>query len=615
MKSICGVLMWMLMSGAQALEVKRVDPPFWWVGMHEPVVQLMLYGRDLGAATARSLSPQIEVLRSISVENPNYLFVDLKLARDAAPGVVRIELISSGAVAEVSYDLRTRIPDSASRIGFSGRDVILNLVPDRFANGDPANDRVDDYRDKLDRSDIHHARHGGDLQGIIDHLDDISAMGYTTIWPTPLTESNQPENSYHGYAATDTYRIDPRYGSNALYCEFVERASRKGIGVIQDIVLNHVGSNHWWVRDPPTHDWFTNGGKFTPTSHARTTAADPYATQADRDSFTQGWFVENMPDMNQRNPLLANYQIQNSIWWVEFAGLSGLRVDTYGYSDHAFLAEWSRRLMAEYPNFNIVGEEWSSNPVVVSYWQRGKKNANGYVSHLPSLMDFPLREAMLRALVEPESLHTGLQVLYDAMVNDTLYPEPQNMVLFEGNHDVPRLFSALREDLGLYKLALVYVLTAPRIPQMYYGTDILMTSPTHRDDGAFRRDYPGGWAGDSIDAFSGSGLSSQQTEAKNFLKKLLNWRRKSVAVHVGGFVHFLPRDGAYVYFRNGQNPIQRFMVILNKSESSLRLAKDRFKEMLSGYRSAVDVLSGATMDLTGPFILVEARTPMILELH
>jgi neopullulanase len=480
-------------------------------------------------------------------------------------------------------------------------------MPDRFANGDPRNDRVAGYAEGANRNDPN-ARHGGDLRGMLDHLDYIAGMGYTMIWPTPLIESAQPAYSYHGYAPTDLYRIDPRYGSNAQYRDFVARARTKGVGVIQDVVPNHIGDGHPWMKDPPTSDWINHGGKFVPTHHARTAIGDPYAAQVDRDDFTQGWFVPTMPDLNQRQPLLATYLTQNAIWWIEYAGLSGLRVDTYGYSDTAFLAEWTRRIRAEYPNFSMVGEEWSANPGVVARWQ------NGWVDGkpgMPNMMDFPLNETLRIALSEPESGYVGLRRLYEAMFNDRLYVAPSALVAFEGNHDVPRLYSVLDENIDAYKAALVFLATVPRIPQFYYGTEVLMTSPKERDDAAARRDFPGGWAGDRVNAFTGAGLSPRQAEAQIWLRTLLNWRKTATAVQNGKFLHFVPRDGVYVYFRDDGK--QRLMIVLSRNDTPIELPLDRFAEGLKGATAARNALTGTPVAF-GTTMTVPAHAALVLDL-
>ncbi len=595
---------------AQSRIVDRIEPPNWWVGMKSDRVQLMVHGPRISDSTPEVDHPGVRIDAIKRTANANYLFIDLRIAPDAKPGSLKLTFTHGDAVYKVPYELRAREKGSAERVGFNTSDAILNLMPDRFANGKPDNDDLAGFEDKVNRADTDSGRHGGDLQGIIDHLDYIAAMGYTAIWPTPLTESNQPRYSYHGYAVTDTYRIDPRYGSNDDYKRMVTLAREKGIGVIQDVVLNHIGSGHWWMKDMPAPDWLSFDGRFVPTYHARTAVSDPYAATIDRSNFTAGWFEQNMPDMNQRNPLLATYQIQNTLWWIEFAGLAGIRADTYGYSDAAFVTEWSRRIMEEYPRLNIVGEEWSYNPVVISYWLRGRTQTDGYVSHLPSVMDFPLHEVLRKSLVEPDSLHSGLANLYEALVNDRLYPDPANLVLFEGNHDVARLFSILNEDIALYKMALTYVLTMRRIPQLYYGTEILMTSPKQRDDGAFRLDFPGGWPGDRVSAFTGQGLTAAQKDAQAFLRKLLNWRKTQAVIHHGQLKHFAPQDGTYVYFRyDAKNKV---MVVLNKNSKDQTLQTARFKEVLGAATSALDVISGRRFELREK-LTVPARSVLVLQ--
>ena len=584
-------------------------PPNWWVGMHDARLQLMVQGAGIGASEATlDENPRAKIVKITRVDSPNYLFIDLQVNEDATPGELVLRLARSGAEHVIRYPLLARAPGSAKRRGFDNRDVILNLMPDRFANGDPRNDRVAGYAEAADRNNPG-GRHGGDLRGMRDHLDYIAGMGYTMIWPTPLIENAQTEYSYHGYAATDLYRIDPRYGSNADYREFVVAANGKGIGVIQDVVPNHIGDGHVWMKDPPTTDWLTYGGRYDPTRHGRTAVVDPYAARSDRDDFTQGWFAPTMPDLNQQQPLLATYLTQNTIWWIEYAGLSGLRVDTFGYSDNTFLAEWTRRIRAEYPGFSMVGEEWSANASVVARWQ------NGWVEGkpgMPNMMDFPLSETLRTALAEPENDYAGgLRRLYEAMVNDRLYTAPTALVAFEGNHDMPRLYSVLGENLHSYKIALTYLATMPRIPQLYYGTEILMTSPTTRDDAASRRDFPGGWPGDRINAFTGAGLTPLQTEAQTWLRSLLNWRKTATAVHQGRFLHYLPRDGVYVYFRD--DGAQRLMIVLSRNNAPVELQLDRFAEGLKGATAARNALTGAyvALEKTMP---VPAHAALVLEL-
>ena len=591
--------------------MEHVEPGFWWTGMKSDKLQVLLHGKQIATYKPRIDYPGVQVKAVHKLSNPNYLFLDLQISPATRAGKFDIHMRQGDQQFAIPYELRAREKSSAQRRGFGPSDAILNLMPDRYANGDTSNDSLPGFADKLDRNDASAGRHGGDLKGICDHLDYIAGMGYTMLWPTPVVENNQQTYSYHGYAVTDYYKVDARLGSNEEYLQMVAEAKKQGIGVIQDIVLNHIGDGHWWMKDLPGKDWLSYDSEFVPTYHARTTVSDPYASAIDKKNYTQGWFEVHMPDMNQNNPLVANYQIQNTIWWIEYAGLAGIRADTYGYSDPVFLSEWSRRVMQEYPHLTLVGEEWSDNPNLVAHWLRGHKNANGYVSHMPSMMDYPLHDTLRKALVAPENLHSGFATLYEALINDQLYPQPSSMVLFEGNHDVSRLYSALDEDLDLFKMAITYVATMPRTPQFYYGTEILMTSTKHRDDGAFRKDFPGGWTGDAVNAFTGTGLTARQLEAQAFIKKLLNWRKTQSAIHSGKLMHFAPQDGIYVYFRYDQK--RKFMVVINKNTTETELATARFAEILSANAKAKDVFSGQAFELAQK-LKVPARGVLLLEI-
>lgn len=599
---------------AQAPAIDHVDPPFWWAGMHDQRLQLMIHGPAIADLEPALDYPSVRIAQVTRVANRNYLFIDLVVDGKAAPGSLRIDFRGKGDAASRStshtYRLLAREHGSAQRKGFDTKDAIYQIMPDRFANGDPSNDSVAGMADKLDRK-LGHGRHGGDIQGIIDHLDYIAGMGFTQLWPTPLVENDMPAASYHGYAATDHYRIDPRYGSNENYLRLSREAKKHGIGLIQDVVLSHIGKNHWWMKDLPTPDWINHAGKFVATQHHRTAVQDPYASKEDAGNFTTGWFSPGMPDMNQTNPLVANYLIQNNIWWIEYAGLSGLRIDTFGYSDGAFLTEYTKRLMAEYPQLNMVGEEWSKLPAVVSHWQRGKVNFDGYVSHMPSMMDFPLTEAMRTALADKDGKNIFSDV-YETLSLDHLYPDPSRLVLFEANHDMARIYSVVGEDYDRYKMDIAFVMTMPRIPHFYTGDEILMTSATkERDDNSYRRDFPGGWAGDRINAFTGAGLTPRQREAQDFVKKLVNWRKNSPVIHHGKLMHYGPENNTYVYFRYDDS--RKVMVALNANDKETVLDAGRFHEMLSGVASGRDVLTGKTYSLKDE-IRLPARSTLILEL-
>ncbi|MBA5686599.1 glycoside hydrolase family 13 protein [Rugamonas apoptosis] len=595
--------------------IDHLEPPSWWTGMRSPQLELMVHGPRIAELEPALHYPGVRIAQVTRTSNDNYMFIQLNITPGTLPGKLTLQFRQHGkTVLSHPYTLQARAAGSAERIGFGGADAIYEVMPDRYANGDPANDNTPGMTERANRQDGS-GRHGGDLAGMAAHLDYVAAMGYTMLWPTPLLEANMQQGSYHGYASTNHYRIDPRYGSNEQYRDFVAQARTRGIGVIQDVVLNHIGDRHWWMRDLPSEDWITHQGKFVPTQHHRVAVQDPYGSQADRRDFTQGWFVDTMPDLNQANPHLATYLMQNSIWWIEYAGLAGLRVDTYSYSDSAFLSAWSARIMGEYPKLNLVGEEWSPHIPIVARWQEGKRNFDGYASHMPGMMDFPLNDTLRRALAsdDADGAQYSLTSLYETLSQDYLYADPGKMVLFEGNHDLPRIYSDLHEDDALFRMAMAYVLTAPRIPQFYAGTEVLMTSTTgRRDDASYRRDFPGGWAGDTVNAFTGAGLTPRQLAAQAFLKKLLNWRKGQPVIHHGKTMQFGPEQNTYVFFR--YDGARKVMVAFNKNHSDTTLATARFQEMLAGVHGGDDVISGQHYAL-GDTLTLPARSVLVLALR
>jgi glycosidase len=593
-------------------QIDHLEPAFWWVGMKNPKLQLMVHGENISNLKPELNYDGVSIEKVSRVANPNYLFVDLLIDESAKAGEFDI-LFKKGKKTSVSYkyELLEREEGSAERIGFTPKDVMYLITPDRFANGNPDNDNVDGMPEQADRNDKS-GRHGGDIEGIINHLDYISDMGFTSIWVNPVLENNQENFSYHGYSTTDYYKVDERFGSNEEYRNLAKEAKKLGIGLIMDMIVNHCGSEHWWMKDLPSKDWINFGGEFVRTSHKRTTVQDKYASKEDLKQFADGWFVKTMPDLNQRNDFMATYLIQNTIWWVEYADLQGIRMDTYPYPDADFMTEWTRRVMEEYPNFNIVGEEWSTNPAIVSYWQKGKVNHDGYVSYLPSLMDFPLQHAMVQALTKEETWGTGWIKLYEGLANDFLYADPGNLVIFPDNHDMERIFDQLGRDYELFKLAMAYTLTMRGIPQIYYGTEILVKSDFGGDHGMLRSDFPGGWEGDQINAFTGEGLSDQEKDAQAYMKKILNWRKDNEIIHEGKLMHYAPDFGIYSYFRFTDSG--KVMVILNKNKEAVQMETGRYHEMLNGKVSGKDVLSGKTYELNGS-IEVPAQTALILEIN
>ena len=593
-------------------QIDHVEPPFWWTGMKNPELQLMVHGKSISSTTVELDYEGIELKSIYSVENPNFLFIDLQLSADVKPGKFNIHFKNNGKTVEsYTYELKKRQPHSAERKGFKNSDVMYLIMPDRFANGDSGNDYVEGFKEKPNRKEPY-GRHGGDIQGIIEHLDYISDMGFTAIWLNPVLENDQPEWSYHGYATTDFYKVDGRFGSNEDYRKLGRIAEEKGIKLVMDMIFNHCGSEHWWMKDIPTSDWINFYPDYVRTNHRRTINQDPHASDIDSKMMTDGWFVPTMPDLNQRNPFLATYLIQNSIWWIEYVGLAGIRMDTYPYPDKYMMAEWNKRVLEEYPDFNIVGEEWSLNPAIVSYWQKGQINRDGYEPNLPSLMDFPLQSALQRGLTEKESWDNGLIRLYEVLANDFLYPDPDNLVIFPDNHDMSRFYMQVGMDVNLFKLGITYILTTRGIPQFFYGTEILMTHKESNSHGHIRKDFPGGWEGDDINAFTGKGLSKKEIEVQNFFKKLLNWRKGNPVIHTGKLTHFAPENGVYVFFRYKNN--KKVMIVLNKNKENFHLKLDRFNEILDENPKGKDVLSERVYDLSKKIVL-PALTPLILELE
>lgn len=610
----CGLAFLLSLStnlSAASYKLQQIEPLNWWVGMSHSELQIMVHGEGISA-----LEPELDYkgVKLIGVErtaNPNYLFLNLVIDASTKPGKIPVRLKQGKyTLAKFDYSLEARRKDSAMRSSFTSKDAIYLITPDRFANGTAKNDSVPALLEKANRANSN-GRHGGDIQGMLQHLDYVADLGFTMLWPTPLTENNQPEYSYHGYSLTDYYHIDSRFGSNEDFKNFVAAASKKGLGVIQDIVLNHIGSGHWWMKDLPAPDWLNFQTGFVPTNHLHTTAMDIHAASTDHKLFTDGWFVESMPDLNQRNSLLAKYLMQNSVWWIEYANLSGVREDTYSYSDANFLAAWGKYILEEYPHFNMVGEEMNSNPQILSYWQQGNHNRDGYESSLPSLMDFPVVFLMPSVLNAEESRSQGFVKLYEMLANDFVYADPMKLVVFPDNHDTSRIYSLLYENLNLLKTSMIFTATTRGIPQFYYGSEVLAKSPIEREDGLVRSDMPGGWAGDYINAFTGKGLSADQADAQRTLKTLLRWRKTNAAVQTGKLVHFVPEAGTYVYFR--YTDTQKVMVVLNKNKQDTDLDLKRFGELLNGEGVGKNILTGESIDLSRPLKL-KAMTSVVIDI-
>ncbi|PWD99282.1 glycoside hydrolase family 13 protein [Marinilabilia rubra] len=594
-------------------EIKpRLEPPSWWIGFKNPVVQVMAYSEDIGLLRPEINHTGVTIEKSTAVENPNYLFIDIRIAGDAKPGEVEINFVDGEVVKRtMALELQERSKGSAMREGFNTTDAIYLLMPDRFANGNPDNDNVDGMAEEAD-PDAPYGRHGGDLKGISDHLDYIADMGFTAIWLNPVLENNQPEGSYHGYATTDYYQVDPRFGSNEDYKELIQKANEKGLKVIKDMIFNHCGSKHWWMEDLPTEDWI-NYDSFVQSNYRLSSISDPHASKADLKLATEGWFARAMPDLNLENDLMLNYLIQNSIWWIEYAGLQGIRQDTYPYPDKYGMAEWNKRINQEYPNFNIVGECWIGEASKLSYWQKDANNSDGFNSHLKSIMDFPLMDAMHKAFNENGGgWSDGLMRLYDVLANDFIYADVQNIVIFPENHDVSRIYNILNKDLNSLKMVTAFTGTIRGIPQWYYGTELLMDGNGYEGHSHIRHDFPGGWAGDETNAFTRDGRTEEQNEIYDYLKKILEYRKTSKPIHYGKTLHFVPQNNVYVYFRYLED--EAVMVMLNNSNDESRtIDGKRFVEILEKYHSGKDVMTGENISSFESFE-IPAKSARIIEL-
>ncbi|MCA1744780.1 MAG: glycoside hydrolase family 13 protein [Bacteroidales bacterium] len=569
--------------------INRIDPPFWWAGMHNPHLQVMIHGDSIAQFQVDVNYRGVTLVSTEQTQNANYLFLNLRISDEAKPGTLVINFLKNGKYTfSEDFELFERVRGSSERKSFTTADVIYEIMPDRFANGDDGNDSVEGMPDKANRNEPY-SRHGGDIQGIIDHLDYISDMGFTALWLTPVHENNMPQSSYHGYAITDYYKIDPRLGSNELYKLLSQKCKEKGMKLIMDVITNHAGTNYFWKNDLPSNDWFNNYPNYSITNFRGSIYSDPYRASSDLNKLTDGWFDHTMSDMNHKNPFVANYLIQQTIWWIEFAGLDGLRSDTLMYNDRDFISQWAKAVLDEYPNMNIVGEISLSKPAQTAYWQKDSKANSDFNSYLPTVMDFPLFYAVGKAFGKPEGENSGMTGLYDLLNEDFLYTDVNNLMLIVDNHDVSRIFDIVGKDLAYFKMAIAFISTTRGIPQFYYGSELAFSGDKQKGDADLRKDFPGGWKDDTVNGFLGIGLSPLQLEAQKFVRKLLNWRKTSEAVIHGKLIHFAPEDGIYVFFRYSDN--ERIMVLLNNNIEPRKIDTSRFREMLDGYTTAINVMT------------------------
>lgn len=595
---------------ARAMEIKKVAPSFWWAGMKNPELQILLYGEDLALSDVSVSGEGIYLKETVRQDNPNYLLLYLDLS-EAKAQTFQILLKYGKKKLQIPYELKSRVRRGEDVKGFTSEDVLYLIMPDRFANGNPENDVVDGMREKkIDRADAF-ARHGGDIQGISNHLDYIADLGVTAIWLNPTQENDMESGSYHGYAITDYYQIDRRFGSNEDFCALVEKAHERNLKVVMDMIFNHCGSENYLFRDKPSDDWFNYRSNYVQTSFKTASVMDIHASAYEKKIATDGWFTSVMPDFNQRNRHVARYLIQSSIWWIEYAGINGIRQDTHPYADFDFMSQWCKEVLDEYPYFNIVGETWLNSNVLVSYWQKDSKLAAPLNSNLPTVMDFPLQALMNQAFDEETGeWGGGLYKLYDYQTQDLVYVNPMNLLTFLDNHDTSRFAQTdeMAKNLKRYKQAMVFLLTTRGIPQIYYGTEILMTGDKGKGDGDLRKDFPGGWQGDVRNCFVENGRTEQENEAFEFTRQLLNWRKGNQVIGKGSLKHYSIQNGVYVYQRefNGKSVV----VIMNGTDDSKELDLTPYQEILPR-ENAFDVLTGKNVDLSKKLRL-DGRENLIL---
>lgn len=570
-----------LFGAKKAPMIENVEPPYWWAGMKEPVLQVMVTGPGIADAEVRADYPGVTLQDAVRLDSPNYKLLYFDVTPQAKPGIIDIDFNLKGRKYTLKYELKQRTQKGEDYKGFDASDVLYLLMPDRFAQGDmDAAKAMEglDYPIAADRAD-HNGRHGGNIRGIIDNLDYVDSLGVTAIWSCPVLENDMPGGSYHGYATTDYYRIDPRFGSNEDWQELVAEANKKGIKVVMDMIFNHSGINHPWVKDMPSKDWLNHPGGTETTNFRLSTVHDPYVSDYDLDHTVNGWFVQAMPDLNQRNPHLMKYLIQNSIWWIESSKINGIRMDTYPYADMDGMASWAKAVMEEYPNFNIVGECWYGNEAGSAFWQKGNR-LNPKDTELPTVMDFKISIDGHKYFDAETDPWNGLNHLYDHLAMDFLYPDPQKVLTFLDNHDTDRFLLSQPDSLGSWKQAIAFLLTSRGIPQLYYGTELLMNGTKEGSDGYVRRDFPGGFPGDTINAFKAEGRTALQNEAWDYMSRLLHWRRgvANEVIAKGSLKHFMPQNGVYAYQRKlGDKEVT---VLMNGTSKPLTVTMERTLEIL-----------------------------------
>ncbi len=588
MATLCALLV-------SAQKVDRVEPLSWFTDMKTPL-QLMLHGDNIAGSAVSVEGEGLVLKRTITTDNPNYLFLDMDVV---AAGDWKVILTKDGVSESFVYHIDTRREGSAERESFSSKDVVYLIMPDRFANGDPSNDTLEECVEPCNRKEPF-GRHGGDIQGIIDHLDYLADLGVTAIWSTPLTLDNEGFASYHGYSCSDYYHIDPRYGSNELYKELVAKAHEKGIKFIFDVVTNHCGTAHWWAGDYPSSDWVNNVENPLISNHGWMMQSDPVnRSTRDHKMMEEGWFDYSMPDMNLENPLVFNYFRQLYCWWIEWADLDGLRVDTFPYNEKWAMARWTRSILEEYPNLNIVGECWNAVPAICAYWEGDSNNRDGYSSGLPSVMDFPLQEKISQGLShQPDGWMWGGHGVYTTLVQDFLYGDPNTLLTFLDNHDIERFADTIDGDLAKYKIGMAIIATTRGVPQLLYGTEIMMRSSDMRmGHGGARKDFEGGWQGDKHNKFTAEGRTADEQAAFEHTRTLLRYRTSEPVLQSGKLTQFYRTDNLYVFARHNDEKV--ILTITNFAKEGRKMTWSDYAEVIPEGMTGRSILTGHSITATG----------------
>ncbi len=594
----------------QTSDIERCDPPFWWTGMKNPSLEILFKGKHIQDYSIEIKNRNVTIEKLIKPDNPDYVILKLKIAAEAKAGKFQIKFTSGSRMFSHEYELKERAANNNVHQGINSSDFIYLLIPDRFSNGDTTNDKIAGMQDSVFCRDSLFSRHGGDLQGVMNHMDHFKELGITALWLTPVFESDQPLASYHGYAITDHYRIDPRLGNNQLYADLVKKCHDNKMKVVMDMVFNHIGNQSWMYKDIPSQNWFHLFSTYTKTNYRDVTLMDPYVSAFDKTMFTDGWFDKHMPDLNQKDTLLSTYLIQNTIWWIEYTGIDGIRLDTYTYPDQDFMSRWTKAVLSEYPEFGIFGETWVSGMANQAFYTKNSGLKNKYDPQLPGLTDFQLFYAINNALTRDFGWVDGVAAIYYCLANDFLYEDPYTNVIFLDNHDQSRFFSVIGEDMDKFKMGLAILLTTRGIPVIYYGTETLMKNFGSPDE-KLREDFAGGWKNDTINKFLNSGRNKKENEAFDYLCKLAKYRKENPVLQNGKLMQFIPFDGVYVYFR--YNETKTVMVIVNQNKDAQKVETSRFAEIIKENKKAKNIMSGEVLENIDK-ITVATKTTLILEL-